>query len=165
MKPIARFEKVSFEQYAKDVGVSERTMDALKKDYDEIQLPTRATKLSAGYDFRLPIPAVFFGGEQAITIATGIRCKMEPGWMLALFPKSGLSFRNGTRLINTIAVIDADFYDSDNEGHIMVKMSAEKTLTLSRGDKFVQGIFIPCGLAEEDEVTEVRNGGFGSTGK
>ena len=58
-----------------------------------------------------------------------------------------------------------DYYNSDNEGHSMVKMSAEKTLTLSRGDKFVQGIFIPCGLAEEDEVTEVRNGGFGSTGK
>ena len=58
-----------------------------------------------------------------------------------------------------------DYYNSDNEGHIMVKMSAEKSLTLKAGDKFVQGIFIPCGLAEEDEVTEVRNGGFGSTGK
>lgn len=165
MKPIARFEKVSFEQYAKDVGVSERAMDALKKDYDEIQLPTRATKLSAGYDFRIPIPAIIFHDEPAITIATGIRCKMEPGWMLALFPKSGLGFKHGTRLANTIGIVDADYYNSDNEGHIMIKMSAEKTLTLSQGDKFVQGIFIPCGMAEEDEVTEVRNGGFGSTGK
>lgn len=165
MKPIARFEKVSFEQYAKDVGVSENAIDALKKNYDEIQLPTRATKLSAGYDFRIPIPAVFFGGEQAITIATGIRCKIEPGWMLALFPKSGLGFKCGTRLANTIGIVDADYYNSDNEGHIMVKMSAEKPLTLNAGDKFVQGIFIPCGMAEEDEVTEVRNGGFGSTGK
>ena len=107
MKSIARFEKVSFEQYAKDVGVSENAMDALKKNYDEIQLPTRATKLSAGYDFRIPIPAVFFGGEQAITIATGIRCKIEPGWMLALFPKSGLGFKYGTRLANTIGIVDA----------------------------------------------------------
>ena len=107
MKPIARFEKVSFEQYAKDVGVSERTMDALKKDYDEIQLPTRATKLSAGYDFRIPIRTIIFNDEPAITIATGIRCRIEPGWMLALFPKSGLGFKHGTRLANTIGIVDA----------------------------------------------------------
>lgn len=107
MKPIAKFEKVSFEQYAKDVGVSENAMDALKKDYEEIQLPTRATKLSAGYDFRIPIPAVILNDAQPITIATGIRCKMEPGWMLALFPKSGLGFKYGTRLANTIGIVDA----------------------------------------------------------
>lgn len=165
MKPIARFEKVSFDQFAKDVGCPPEERDELMEVYGAIKLPTRATQFSAGYDFRIPIPVVFNGNGDYATIATGICCKIEPGWMLALFPKSGLSFKHGTRLVNTIAVIDADYHDSDNEGHIMVKMSAEKTLTLSRGDKFVQGIFIPCGLAEEDEVTEVRNGGFGSTGK
>lgn len=107
MERVGSFEKVSFEQYAKDVDVSENVMDALKEVYDEIRLPTRATKLSAGYDFRIPIPAVFFGGKEAITIATGIRCKIEPGWMLALFPKSGLGFKYGTRLANTIGIVDA----------------------------------------------------------
>ena len=107
MERVGRFEKVSFEQYAKDVGVSESDMDTLKKYYDEIQLPSRATKLSAGYDFRIPIPDVIFGGGKAVTIATGIRCKMEPGWMLALFPKSGLGFKYGTQLANTIGIVDA----------------------------------------------------------
>ena len=107
MERVGRFEKVSFEQYAKDVGVTYTAKDELKKYYDEIQLPARATKLSAGYDFRIPIPNVIFGRGKAVTIATGIRCKMEPGWMLALFPKSGLGFKYGTRLANTIGIVDA----------------------------------------------------------
>ena len=108
MKPIARFEKVSFEQYAKDVGVSGNVMDALKKDYDEIQLPARATKLSAGYDFRIPIRTIIFNDEPAIPIATGTRCKMEPGRVLAVFPKSGRGFKYGTRLSNTIGIVYAN---------------------------------------------------------
>ena len=33
------------------------------------------------------------------------------------------------------------------------------------GDKIVQGVFLPFGVTMDDDATEIRNGGFGSTGR
>ena len=65
---------------------------------------------------------------------------------------------------NTIGIIDSDYYNSDNEGHIMVKFSVDRPLTLHKGDKFCQGIFILYGVTFDDNADGIRNGGFGSTG-
>ena len=71
------------------------------------------------------------------------------------------------RLENTVGVIDSDYYYSDNEGHIQVKLTNEgsKLMTVHKGEAYMQGIFSEYLLAVEDEVTEERNGGFGSTTK
>lgn len=90
---------------------------------------------------------------------------MEPGWLLALLPRSGLGFKNGFRLANTVGVIDSDYSNADNEGHIMAKALASKPLALHKGDRFLQGILIPYGLAGEEVMNfAARTGGFGSTG-
>ena len=96
---------------------------------------------------------------------TGIRCKMDRGWVLLLTPKSGLGFKYGTRLLNTIGVVDEDYYHSDNEGHIMVGLTVDKPLDIKAGQKIMQGIFLPYGITYGDMTKEKRNGGFGSTGK
>ena len=69
------------------------------------------------------------------------------------------------RLANTVGVIDSDYAFAKNEGHIMVKLRNPLSVpvTIGRGDRFCQGIFLPYGTAEEDEVTAGRVGGFGST--
>ena len=89
--------------------------------------------------------------------------------MLCLFPRSGLGFKFRLQLNNTVGIIDSDYSESDNEGHIFVKITNDtntgKTISLKRGDGFVQGIFIPYGLTEDDNTTEKRNGGMGSTDK
>lgn len=161
MNTVAKFEKVSFEQYAKDVEKADEI-------YENIQLPQRATKGSAGYDFYMPYDLTLVPGQTA-KIPTGIRAKIADGWVLCLFPRSGLGFKYRLQLNNTVGIIDADYYLSDNEGHIFAKITNDsnegKTLTLKQGEGFMQGIFMPFGLAEDDNVQTIRNGGFGSTTK
>ena len=164
MKRIAKFEKVSKERFlsdAKDLGATDAT-------YDEIVMPSRATTGSAGYDIRTPFDVTLKCGE-SIMIPTGVRAWMEDGWVLKIYPRSGLGFKYRVQLNNTVAIIDSDYYHSDNEGHIMVKITNDgkegKTLSLNKGDAFCQGIFIEYGITVDDDVTASRNGGFGSTGK
>ena len=70
---------------------------------------------------------------------------------------------------NTVGIIDSDYYHSDNEGHIFAKITNDsnegKTLSIKQGEGFIQGIFVEYGVTYDDEVTAIRNGGFGSTTK
>ena len=161
MQAIAKFEKVSFAQYEKDE-------ENAKVYYDQIKLPKRATTGSAGYDFYMPYDLVLEPGQTA-KIPTGIRARMENGWVLCLFPRSGLGFKYRLQLNNTVGIIDADYYGSDNEGHIFAKITNDsnegKVLELKQGEGFMQGIFLPFGITEDDDTNEIRNGGVGSTTK
>ena len=134
--------------------------------YDGLMLPRRATAGSAGYDFFAPAPFTLGPGE-SIKIPTGIRVRMEQGWVLSCYPRSGLGFRYRLQLNNTVGIIDSDYYDSDNEGHIFCKLTNDtregKTLRLAAGEGYMQGIFLPFGITQDDEATQKRNGGFGST--
>lgn len=171
MNRIAQFDKVSFEQFLKDYndtfdyGQSE---EEIKKIWDNIKLPTRATTGSAGYDFATPIDFTLESGK-TIKIPTGIKCRIDEGWVLKLYPRSGLGFKYRLQLNNTVGIIDSDYYYSDNEGHIFIKVTNDsnenKIIVLKKGNGFVQGIFVPYGITIDDEVDGVRNGGFGSTGK
>ena len=158
---IARFTHVSEARYAEDMHGREDAM-ALA----DIPLPRRATPGSAGYDFVTPAKVTVPAGGTAL-IPTGIRAEMEAGWVLMLFPRSSLGFRYGLRLSNTVGVIDSDYAWAENEGHILVKLRnpTEREITLSKGERFCQGVFLPYGTAEEEEVSGTRQGGLGSTGR
>ena len=170
MKRIAQFYKVSFEQFSQGVegDFKEFSKDDIKKIYDEIIIPKRATKGSAGYDFYTPF-SVFLKPGQSIKVPTGIRVKMEDNWVLQLYPRSGLGFKYRLQLNNTVGIIDSDYYYSDNEGHIFAKLTNDsnegKELSIEKGTGFMQGIFMEYGITIDDEVKENRNGGFGSTTK
>ena len=168
MERIAKFEKVSFEQYAEAVrGIApERSDDEIRAVYDALKLPERATEGSAGYDFYAPERVVLAPGAQ-ILIPTGIRVRIEAGYVLMLFPRSGLGFKYRLQLNNTAGVIDSDYYNAANEGHIFCKLTNDsrdgKTVEIQAGDGLVQGIFLPFGITEDDEAHAQRTGGFGST--
>ena len=165
-KRIARFEIVSFEQFKS--GFDNKNEDEIKEIYDKLKLPKRATKGSAGYDFFAPFKITLKPGE-TIKVPTGIRCYMEPNWVLKLYPRSGLGFKYRLQLNNTVGIIDSDYYYSDNEGHIFAKITNDsnegKVLEIEALTGFMQGIFVEYGITFEDDATEVRNGGFGSTTK
>lgn len=162
-KRIAKFEKVTFQQFC-----SAYEGENLEEVYESIKLPKRATKGSAGYDFYLPFDIVLKPGE-TVKIPTGIRVWMEPNYVLKLYPRSGLGFKFRLQLNNTVGIIDSDYYNSDNEGHIFAKLTNDsnenKTVALKQGEGFMQGIFVEYGITLDDETTEIRNGGFGSTTK
>ena len=163
MKKIARFEKVSQDRFLLDAGAV-----ATVTDYATIKLPKRATKGSAGYDFYSPIDFTLAPNE-TIKIATGIRAYMEEGWVLKIYPRSGLGFKYRLGLNNTVGIIDQDYYYSDNEGHIQIKMTNAsnegKTVSVKAGEAFAQGIFLEYGITYDDDSQEQRNGSFGSTNK
>lgn len=157
MRTKAKFEKVTKSQYLKS-GTDEA--------YENVKLPRRATRESAGYDFFAPTD-ITIAPSQTVTVATGIRALMPRDWCLLIFPRSGLGFKYRLKLDNTVGVIDADYSQSDNEGHIFVRMTNEsdKQLQIATGTAFAQGIFVHYLLTEDDDTTETRNGGLGSTTK
>lgn len=165
MKKIARFEKVSKEQFKASWLDSFGEQESV---YEELKLPARATKGSAGYDFYSPLDFSLSPGE-SIKIPTGIRVFIEDGWVLKIYPRSGLGFKYRLQLNNTVGIIDSDYYYSDNEGHMFIKITndskEEKTLSIKKGEAFAQGIFVEYGITYDDDVSEIRNGGFGSTTK
>ncbi len=166
MQKVAQFFKVTEEQF------KESWMDAFgtydKEIYNNLKLPARATKGSAGYDFYCPADFVLNPG-QTLKIPTGIRVKINDGWVLKLYPRSGLGFKFRLQLNNTVGIIDSDYFDSDNEGHIFAKITNDtnenKTIELKSGTGFMQGIFVEYGITVDDITDEIRNGGFGSTTK
>ena len=165
MQKVAKFSKVSFEQF--NEGWQEAFGQAVERDkYDALKLPTRATVGSAGYDFFSPLTFTLEPGE-TIKVPTGIRAEIAEGWVLMLFPRSGLGFKYRLQMNNTVGIIDSDYFYSDNEGHIFVKLTNDskenKTVIVEAGQGFVQGLFMPFGITEDDNVSALRNGGFGST--
>lgn len=167
-KRIAKFEKISFNEFYKGFPLEGYSRDYLEKIYEGIKLPKRATKGSAGYDFFSPFDIVLKPGE-TVLIPTGIRCKMDENWVLKIYPRSGLGFKFRLQLNNTVGIIDSDYYYSDNEGHIMAKITNDsnegKTVTIEAGKGFMQGIFVEYGITIDDDADGIRNGGFGSTTK
>ena len=169
-KRIAKFEKVSFEQFKEGYldAIGQDSDEVIRSIYDALKLPKRATKGSAGYDFYAPRAITLKPGETA-KIPTGIRAKMEENWVLQCYPRSGLGFKFRLQLNNTVGIIDSDYYGATNEGHIFARITndsnEEKVCEIAAGTGFMQGIFVPYGITEDDAATEVRTGGFGSTTK
>lgn len=172
MKRIAKFHKVSEEQFIKDwidTFPSDQSREAARI-YENIKYPKRATKGSAGYDFFSPLSFTLEPGE-TIKIPTGIRAEIKDGWVLKCYPRSGLGFKYRLQLNNTVGIIDSDYFYSDNEGHIFVKLTNDskegKVPKVEVGMGFMQGIFVEYGITFDDDEDELdlRNGGMGSTSK
>lgn len=163
-----KFEKVSYGQFYdayKNLN-QELFDDVIGEMYDELKLPTRSTTGSAGYDFKSPFAFSLAAGE-TILIPTGIRAIMPESVVLMVFPRSGLGFKFREQMDNTVGIIDSDYQFSDNEGHIMLKVTNDsktnKMMEVERGKGFAQGIFLPYLVTDDDAATGTRNGGFGST--
>lgn len=159
---IARFEKVSLKQFTNDISSLLNIDEA--SFYDDIILPKRATSGSAGYDFYSPVD-IELQPNQTVKIPTGIRCFIEEGYVLQIYPRSSFGFKYQMTLLNTVGIIDSDYYNADNEGHIIVGIvnRGDKPMSIKKGDRFVQGIFSKYYLAQEENNTTKRHGGFGST--
>lgn len=170
MRRIAQFFKVSEENFVEAMkdAFPQYTESDIKDMYESLLLPKRATKGSAGYDFFAPF-SFSLPPAATIKIPTGIRAKMDEDWVLKIYPRSGLGFKYRLQMNNTVGIIDSDYFYSDNEGHIFIKMTNDsnegKTVEVTQGTGFAQGIFLEYGITVDDDAEGVRNGGFGSTTK
>ena len=177
MNRVAQFEKVSFEQFYKDlkdaskqiseaIESGEWSEDDIKDMYANIQIPVRATKGSAGYDLSIPYGVEIEPGE-TLKFPTGIRCKIDEGWVMLVYVRSSVGIKKRCFLLNGTGIIDSDYYRADNEGHIFVaiKNDGHIPVTFDTGDKVVQAVFVPFGVTHNDATDGVRTGGIGSTSK
>lgn len=131
----------------------------------DIKLPVRSTSGSAGYDFFAPEDILILP-QSHCTISSGIRAFMNDGWVLCMFPRSGLGFKHGIRLENTVGIIDSDYYGNEsNGGEIVIKLynPADYSVEIEKGQAFCQGIFLQFGKTLDDCAEGERSGGFGST--
>ena len=170
MNRVAKFEKVSFEQFLKDYidvfgNVEEKKV---KEIYDSILLPKRGTKCSAGYDF-FAYQDFSLKPNETIKFPSGIRCRIDDDYVLLIMPRSSLGFKYRLQLDNTVGVIDADYYNAKNEGHMFIKMTNdsrnEKELIVKKNEGYAQGIFMSYVVTVDDDCDTVRVGGIGSTTK
>lgn len=134
------------------------------REDSDVKEPRRATKGSAGYDFFAPEDIEFKAGEYK-TIATGIYFKTDENEKVFLMcvPRSGLGFKHGEFLRNSVGIIDSDYWQSDNNGEIFAKIKFDEDKLIKKGEAFMQGIIVPYLTVCDDDATEERNGGFGST--
>jgi dUTP pyrophosphatase len=161
-----KFEKVSFEQFKKDFEgwISESEMQEI---YDNIKLPKRGTKHSAGYDFFCPV-SFYISPNKTAKIPTGIKAHMNEGEVLKIYVRSSMGFKHGINLLNSVGIIDFDYVNNpSNEGHIWMgfKNTSENDWFVYCGDAFGQGIFAPFLITDDDSAEDERIGGIGSTSK
>ena len=177
-----KFEKISFEQWKKDYPFEAPTLNTVgacpkddedfwrlvKEEYDNIKSPKRATMFSAGYDIYAPYDIIILP-KGTVKVPTGIRVLLDDDKFLAIYPRSGLGFKYKMQLYNSVGVIDADYSNSDNEGHIWAKFYNDspdgKTITIKQGEAMCQGIIQQYFTTIDDVADGVRNGGMGSTTK
>lgn len=166
-----RFELISFNEYKKTVAEEFKTKNGILsyQSYDELKIPRRATQGSAGYDFFSPISFKLKAGH-TIKVPTCIKCSLNQGNVLMLFPRSSYGFKFRMQLDNTVGIVDQDYYNNEsNEGHIFIKITndskSDKILTVNKGDAFAQGIIMPFIVTDDDDATTLRTGGIGSTSK
>ena len=160
MQRIAQFMKVSPERFAADWQFD------CPNPYEELKLPRRGTAGSAGYDFYSPLDFTLAPGE-FIKIPTGIRARIDEGWVLTLYPRSGQGFKYRLQLYNSVGVIDSDYFGAENEGHIQIKLinanREGREFAVEAGTAIAQGVFLPFGITVDDDACAARTGGFGST--
>ena len=163
-----KFEKVTYEQFKNDcIAIGVNIDDKILTEvYNKIKMPIRKTKYSAGYDIHTPFAFTICKNEN-VTIPTGIKVKMEEDEYLALHIRSSLGFKYNINLANITGIIDFDYYDNkSNEGHIMIKLvnHGMDNMSFQKDDAIVQGIFSKYYTTDDDDASEKRNGGIGSTG-
>ena len=167
-----RFERVSLSAFMDDVrkhySESMRAEDIMAA-WNDIKIPERKTKYSAGYDICCPLD-ISIGPHSKIVVPTGIRAvfateEME-SWHLQMYVRSSVG-NKGLVLASNVAVIDSDYALSPNEGDIMMPMLnvSDEVIEINSGDRICQGVFTLHGLVTNDKAENVRKGGMGSTGK
>lgn len=145
----------------------ELVKDKMRKTEGEVKLPTRATAHSAGYDFYLPYDICIEPHSSTGIIPTDVKAYMQEGEVLMLYIRSSIGIKKGIVLSNGTGVVDADYYSNpDNDGNIGVALRNEtdETIVLKKGERIMQGVFINYLVADGDQTTNERIGGFGSSG-
>ena len=155
------------EKSSKQTKERVRGFEPVSRLETNVKLPTRGSIHSAGYDFYV-YDNYIIEPQQSVWIPTGVKAYMPPDEYLDLRVRSSLGIKRQLMLATGASVIDADYYNNpDNEGEIMIVLFnyGTETQTIAAGERVMQGIFTKYYLADNDDTTDERTGGTGSTNK
>ena len=168
-----RFERVKFEAFKSDMAMY-RPINFMNGDvekaYENIKIPVRKTKYSAGYDICTPIDITIPSGQRRV-IPTGIKAVFEDdemeSWHLQMYVRSSVGIKDGVVLTNGTGVVDSDYFKAENDGDMMLALmnTSDKLVKYKAGDRICQAVFMIHGLTSDDKAVGDRLGGVGSTGK
>lgn len=152
-----KFEKVSIDEFSKYYD---------KKLYEEYDLPKRMTSHSAGYDF-FAIEGFTIKPGEIKKIPTGYKATFGSDEMLMILVRSSMGFKYNVRMTNQVGIIESDYNNIDNEGHMFVSLQNEgdRDFVVKKGEGYAQGIFTKFLICDDDVITNERKGGLGSTNK
>ena len=145
----------------------ERVADwAVKYNNNNVPMPVRSTSKAAGYDFFSPVQ-ITIAPHSHECVFTNMKFVCEDDEFLMLCNRSSFGKR-GMSLANGVGIIDADYYGNPtNDGNLgfLLKNNTDQPITIEQNEKIGQGIFMKYLIADDDNATGTRTGGFGSTGK
>ncbi len=125
-----------------------RGFELVSQFTDENLLPKRETAHAAGYDLKAAETVSLEPGEIKL-VPTGVKAYMQANEVLYLYDRSSNPRKKGLVLINSVGVIDGDYYGNPaNEGHIFAQMRniTEETVVVEAGERIVQAVFAPLPL-------------------
>lgn len=130
-----------------------------------LPLPTYATAGSVGFDLICRVDTEVAPGRLA-RIPSNVIVETPPGYMLLLTMRSSTAKRKGLLIPNGVGVIDQDYCGEGDELMVSVYNFRDEVVTVLRGERIAQGIFVPIARVTWNEVEHVGygRGGFGSTG-
>ena len=132
-----------------------------------VPLPEYQTSGAAGFDLAASVETTVEPGGITL-VPTGLVIAVPDGYFLAIFARSSTPLRRGLIVANGVGVIDSDYCGDTDEIKVQVMNVTSAAVTVAKGDRIAQGLFIPVSRAvwqeESGSLREGARGGFGATG-
>lgn len=139
---------------------------SIKRIDSSLPLPQYATHGAVGFDIVTRETTVVEPGKIAL-VPGNVVVKVPEGYMLLIVPRSSMPRKKGLVCPHSIGVIDQDYHGDADELLVQVQNITDAPVTVERGERIAQGIFVKVEQAKWNEVTShgvESRGGFGSTG-
>ena len=131
-----------------------------------LELPQYQTAGAAAFDFVTRETTVIAPGALGL-VPGNVIVKVPEGFALLVLPRSSLPRKKGLICPHSIGLIDQDYHGPKDEIFVQVKNSTDAPVTVERGERIAQGLFVHIAKPEFVEVDDhgaPTRGGFGSTG-
>lgn len=131
-----------------------------------LPLPKYETAGSVGFDF-VAREDTIIEPKSVVLVPGNVVVEVPKSYMLLVSSRSSTPRKKGLLTPHGIGVIDHDYCGPKDEVKIQVYNFTDKPVTVSRGEKIAQGIFVRIDKFEWEEVEKIKEesrGGFGSTG-
>ncbi|MDA1208630.1 MAG: dUTP diphosphatase [bacterium] len=133
---------------------------------DSLPLPQYESAGAVGFDLVTRVTTTVEPGAIAL-IPGNVIVKVPEGHLLLITPRSSLPRKKGLVCPHSVGIIDCDYHGDEDEILVQVQNITKEPVTVERGERIAQGLFVRVDRADWKEVEShaaQSRGGFGSTG-